>query len=645
MKETILFGERVEKTQDNKYGWNVLYDSRKKDPMVAGDSLLGKRSVIFFPGDGSKSEEEANGCCKVVQNMLLHAGVSKEDMPHLYGMAYAGGEQAKHRRQVLTQLKQTRFGAEYVPEYSAVYSEEDLKYYQPFFDDYILPLMVDEKGQPRSVSEIKKNLQNITFASHCHGGFMAYQMEKMMAEKLGEFYPKEMPELMSNVRMMHFSSRRPKGKSFAKHLDIISQSDSDFADEAYLEYDDIHRQIHRTPLSEKSALISVSPNEEILLLDKVSDGVSEDANQDADHSRILNIFSGNEKNPVPENAPVIQLTQQMLRHFVEHPEDKKSVEAQLKGLNPSLVEKNIKSGRNFLTQEKETEKVRRNVLALASEWGERWGAHLGRREKSYREDYGRRSLDTRKNDILRERDDEGRFLFDELVKQYQKTGDSRSLISFIKDVGAFVVPKAENGNLAISAIQSHDWKLYNALKGDGVSFYVEPDQLQKVIEAASPEDLYRLIPLLKGQGFELQQKPKALGALVKKIKDVKKVIHKAQLEAFLQQQLRGCFYGTQLNKDTLKSVMQQASPQDRKMIKSLLEKERQKKAEKLVKDTLERDKDAPNMTMKEVLRFNSSDRRQWRGTTLKDFSQFKEEQKKNAELTFDKFMMDKKRAK
>lgn len=641
MAKTILFGERVEKTQDNKYGWNVLYDSREKNPKVSGDSLLGKRSVIFFPGDGSHSEEAANGCCKVVQNMLLHAGVSKENMPHLYGLAYVGGEQKDHRTQVLTQLKQTRFGADYI---SKDTSEEDLKYYQPFFDHYILPLMTDDKGHPRSPSEIRQNLQNVTFASHCHGGFMAYQMEKMMAEKLTELYPKEMPELMSNVRMIHFSSRRPKGKSFAKHLDIISQSDSDFADESYLEYDDIHRQIHRTPLSEKSALISVSPNEEILLLEKVSDGVSEDANQDADHSRILNIFSGGEKNPVPENAPVIQLTQQMLRHFVEHPEDKKSVEAQLKGFNPSLVDKNVKSGQNFLTQEKEAEQIRRGALSLASEWGEHLGAHLARREKSYWEDYdGQRRLDTSKNDMLRERDDEGRFLFDELVKQYQKTGDSRSLISFIKDVG--FLPKNENGNLAISAIQNHDWRLFNALKGDTVNFYVEPDQLQKIIAVTPPEDLYRLIPFLEPQRYVLQKKPEALGVFVKKIKGVKKVIHKALLEAFLQSQLRGCFYGNPSEKDTLAAVIKQASPQERRTIKSLLAKERQKKAAKLVENVRERDKDAPKLLMKEVLRFNGLDRRQWPGTNLTDLLKFKEAQKKHAELTFEQFMMDRERAK
>ena len=38
---------------------------------------------------------------------------------------------------------------------------------------------MDEKGKPRSPDEIRKNIQNVTFATHCHGGFVAYQIEKI----------------------------------------------------------------------------------------------------------------------------------------------------------------------------------------------------------------------------------------------------------------------------------------------------------------------------------------------------------------------------------------------------------------------------------------------------------------------------------
>ncbi len=206
--KNILFGERIEKKDPNDpkdHGWVTLYDSRKQTPKLVETTLLKKKSVIFFPGDGTANERNVNGCCRAMEDMLFAAGVSKRKMPHFYGLGYQGGEQGEHRYQILTQLKQVQFGIGYA---WGNFSKEQ-PYYQPFFDEYILPLIVDEKGKPRSVSKIRKNIQNITFVTHCHGGFVAYQIEQMMAQKLAEFYPKQMPELMSNIRMIHFSSRRP----------------------------------------------------------------------------------------------------------------------------------------------------------------------------------------------------------------------------------------------------------------------------------------------------------------------------------------------------------------------------------------------------------------------------------------------------
>ena len=341
----ILFGERIEGI--NKYGWVTLYNSRKENPLIENDTLLGKKSIIFLPGDGTKSEQMANGCCGAVKKMLILAGVSQKNMPHFYGLAYIRPGQDKHRYQILTEIKQTPFGLE------PPSPLEEQTYYQPFFDTYILPMIVDKNGQAHSSSEIIKNLQNVTFASHCHGGFLAYQIEKMIAEKLAEFYPKQMLELMSNIRMIHFSSRRPKGINlWGKHLDIISQNDGTYADSALLEYDDIHKQIHRAPLLNESALISVSPNEEILVLKKLTNTFSEFADDDHEHTKILGLFSGENTNLLPQNRPIVQLARQVFRYFVEHPEDERSVEAQMKDLNSALVDRNIKFGKEFLDQEK-----------------------------------------------------------------------------------------------------------------------------------------------------------------------------------------------------------------------------------------------------------------------------------------------------
>ncbi len=578
MKKTILFGERVKKTDDNQFGWHCLYDGRAESPEVAKDSLLGKKSVIFFPGDGTYTAKGANGCCKAIQCMLLLAGIDRKAMPHLYGLAYAGGRQDKHRYHILTQLKQAHFGAEYVPDEASL---ETMNYYQPFFNTYIMPLIVDAKGQPRPIAEIRQNLQNITFASHCHGGFMAWQIEKMMADKLAEIYPKEMPELMSNVRMIHFASRRPKGQSFAKHLDIVSQNDYMYADESTLEYDDLHKQMHRGPLAKESALISVSPNEEVLLLKKLTSTDPEEGDEDPDHSEVLNIFAGEIKNAIPENEPAIQMVRQLLRHFVEHPEDKKDLISQVTAINPTFANENIQRGQALLRKTQEQEKIHRGLLSLFS----RWGAHLDRREKQHTY-FG--ALDTSANEMLRERHDDGRFLYHDLEERYKQTKNCRSLLNYLKDTGVKTIPKNEQGELAILAVQNADWKLLEQLK------FVEKKQLFKIMQIIQPQDLHHLLPILLSDSNDLRTMSPTLEQLVKKVQQVKNFKHKNQLITFLTDIL------WLAEGDTSKELLKRASIKGKKSLKALFSAQRQKKADELRVIMRERDAIAPDLTIKEM---------------------------------------------
>ena len=640
-KKSILFGERVEKKDPNDpkdLGWMTLYDSRKENPKLNETTLLGKKSVIVFPGDGASTEREANGCCGAMKDMLLAAGVSPKDLPHFYGLAYQGGEQDKHRYQILTQLKQAQFGSEYVSD-----PPKEPPYYQPFFDEYILPLMVDEKGNPRPVSEIRKNIQNVTFATHCHGGFVAWQIEKMMAEKLAEFYPKQMPELMSNVRMIHFSSRRPSGQiSYGKHLDIISQNDDMYADGEYLEYDNIYKQIHRTAIK-GSALISVSPNEEILLLEKlISEGVYDD---DPEHSEILHIFAGEPLSkehkdliPNPKNKSAIQFTCQLLRHFVEHPDDKEDIQTQLEKLNPSFAKENIKRSKNFLAQEKEDEKVRRGLLSLISTWGERWGAHLARREKVYRSDGTVHSVKTRKKNVfLRQRSDEGSFLYGQLKKNYLATGNSLSLIHFIQDIGPGFLPEKERGDLILFAVQNHDWRFFDAIGGKKGCLLgqIEKEAVPKIISSVESKNLYRLFTFLENNLRHMDKDSVLL--LMNKIKKVKNVVHQEKLKSVLKKALQT------LDKSSLKGVLSQASMQGKKTIKSLIAQKRQEEANILITRMQDRDEQAPDLTLKEIDEFDPV-MRNW-NASLTDLSQFKSAQKKDKNLSFDTFMMNRRKTK
>ena len=529
MGGTILFGQRVEKTASNPEGWNTLYDGERDHPKLSETNLLTEKSIIVFPGDGAMSERAVNGCCKSVHLMLAAAGIPPEQMPHIYGLGYLSAYQTEHRRQILSDLNQDQL---YFKKSERLTEEQ--AYWQPFYDEYIRPLIADKNGHPYSVSQIEKNLQNVTFVSHCHGGFVAYQIEKMLSEKLAEFYPKQFKELMGAVRMIHFSSRRPIGHSFgAKHFDIISQYDDTYADTAVLEYDNLLKQINRAPLEGPSALISISDKEEVLLLKRIA-AFSENGPDIDDHNAAMAIFADNLKDyTLPENQSAILLTQELLRHFVEHPEDKKDLNAILSYLNPKFTEENTKRGKNLLTEEKEAEEFNRKTLSLLA-------------EPMVTMDIDKVSIkENIHNTFLRERDSEGHFLYDNLVERYQKDGNSRSLIKYVQAINCLFIPHEKMLSLISTSVQKKDWKLFDSIfhtSGNKLRFgYFSKDsnmekQLSQMISSTEADDLHHLLPFLEIKECKdiLANDSKMLNRLVGKIGKVNKVLHKNSLLIFVE---------------------------------------------------------------------------------------------------------------
>ena len=522
-RRTILFGERTEKTPDNPESWKAVYDGRMNDPKLTKETLLNQKSLIVFPGDAADSSKATNGCCKSVQKMLQQSGISPEQMPHIYGLSYLTDNSTRHREQILFDLKQDQLYRISDKALSGLTGDE--AYWQPFFDEYIRPLLADENGKPRPTNEIEKNLQNITFVSHCHGGFVAHQIEKMIFEKLNEICPKRAKELMGNLRMLHFSSRRPIGHGFgAKHFNIVSQFDDCYADFAVLEYDNIHEQIHRTPLTDATALITISGQEQILLLKRLAGYMTPYQSVD-DHSGIIEIFAGGLKEyKLSQNNQAISLTRDLLRHFVEHPDDKRDLKGILSTLDAGFTAQSGKEGETFLEKEKQGEEKRRKILSLLSNPMARLDTKFFEKNKGYLP-------------ALRERDDEGRLLYNNLKEQYQKTGDSRRLADYFKLI-SFYVPSDEVASLMLLAVQRKDWKLLgtvcNAAKNRFDIFRDDDKAFYKIIATVKPEDLHYLFPLLNARNDILRKNPEAISLLLQKARKIEKVLHQKTILSIIE---------------------------------------------------------------------------------------------------------------
>ncbi len=595
----ILFGERKE-TKENNYKWETIFDGKKSSSEIRPCSLLGQKSIICLPGDASHAEKDANAVCGPVERMLLKAGISQKDIPHIYGVAYIG-DPAVHRYKILDDLKQSHMTAR---------PYKDDKYYQTLLDKYIMPLLIDEKGQPRSIQDIEKNLQNLIFVSHCHGSMLAHQIEQSIAEKIGEFYPEKQKEIMKNLHMIHFASRRPVGHAYASHLDIISQNDEMYADDAVLEHDNVLQQIHRSSMNDSSVLLSHSPEETALILkaltktNNLEEHWNDYPNTDRDHRFVLSIFAEEGEQAlkdnkefdfhvVQENENAVHVVQQLLKHFVENPEDNRNLEDVLRQIDPNFTSENLARGAKFLAQEKEDENYRRGLLSLLSDPK----FHFKGTKRSYTKKTQkilrrhstkeiRKSSNGSYRPLLLERNLEGQFLFQELINQYKKTGDSQPLINYMDAVRVRNdISQQEQDDLALLAVQNHDWLLIKKVKL--ISF----PQFLKIIKVIQPEDLYHLSPLIVPMVKVLAKDPDSMRQFLQKVQDIKNQKHKRQISSVVSEYFPG---------SELKELLKELSIKEKKSLKSLLAEKRQKEADRYLSLQRERDQHGHHLTIKEM---------------------------------------------
>ncbi|MBP5353199.1 MAG: hypothetical protein J6Y91_05490 [Alphaproteobacteria bacterium] len=113
-----------------------------------------KKTVLILPGSGVNSAKEANGMCKVVEKMLPE---DRKDDYQICSLYYDNS---------YTMFRPTVIRAEKI------------------FDEYIVPLIAtkDANGDLHRLSaqQAAHNLRNLTVVTHCYGGYIMQEMDKLL---------------------------------------------------------------------------------------------------------------------------------------------------------------------------------------------------------------------------------------------------------------------------------------------------------------------------------------------------------------------------------------------------------------------------------------------------------------------------------
>ena len=505
MGSIMKFGKKVAKEGDNSHGWEILYNHRRG--AMSEESLLGHKSVICFPGDGVIYDEEMNGCCSNMKYMLENAGLPPEEMPQFYSVGF-DTETRAHRQQLLEKEGITRYGlskADDVPDY-----------WTPFFNTYLLPLIQTAEGNPRSVEETVHNLQNVTFVTHCHGSMFAAQIEQLLQGKIKEFYPGKEKEILGNVRMLHLASRKPMEQNTGvKHLNVVSLADDRYADSGMLADDNIYKLLHKQNMDGRSAIIPVTNDETLMVFKELTTPKTYGEDRD-DHTHFIKVVSGKEKGAESdrealENEEGLNFVRMMLRHFVEHPDDKRPMKDIMRDINLRFTITNIKDGHKLSSE-----------MAKERDFGKSFLEFLSQ--------YSLRGVSGDASFYLQKMPN-GEYFYQQVKERALKTGDYSSFRSLLEKVQGFlsVEDRVREVN---EAMQRGDRRTVDLLTDRML-----PNEISKfILSPAKPEMLPFLYPEIKKARLYSSGQKVLIDELLKKSEQIQNSSGRVRVQTYLNQE-------------------------------------------------------------------------------------------------------------
>lgn len=122
----------------------------------------------------------------------------------------------------------------YLEKIKSSMSKEELEetfnptYIRNIFDEKILPRISKNKGQERlDINTALQNIRRLNIIAHCHGGYVAMHLEKLMNAKMQDlgYSNEEQQRIKSQLMVLAYNPDCPKGLSELRFISIESAKD------------------------------------------------------------------------------------------------------------------------------------------------------------------------------------------------------------------------------------------------------------------------------------------------------------------------------------------------------------------------------------------------------------------------------------
>lgn len=235
---------------------------------ISADCFLHGTNILILPGDGTNGEYDANAICKIVERFLNNNFISGFD-GHIFCAYYPDSANCgTHRLNQDAELG--RLDDRLYP-----VAKKHYDYYGKFFDVWLLPLISKDGGQTRlNMETAAQNLRRLPVVSHCHGGPVLLELENLFQQNMQRlgYTEEERRYIQKQLFVLDVASAMPFGQSRSTVLHIVSQHDDTAVKNWRL--GSLNRFVQDFMLKDSpGALLELSPNENLVLLNRVYDNV------------------------------------------------------------------------------------------------------------------------------------------------------------------------------------------------------------------------------------------------------------------------------------------------------------------------------------------------------------------------------------
>lgn len=110
-------------------------------------------------------------------------------------------------------------------------------YIKDIFETAILPRITSQDGNGRlPLNQAQQNIRRLNIVAHCHGAYVATQLEKLMDEKMNElgYLPEEQQKIKSQLLVLAYNPDCPKHISKFRFISVESSQDQHNEYQTYL---------------------------------------------------------------------------------------------------------------------------------------------------------------------------------------------------------------------------------------------------------------------------------------------------------------------------------------------------------------------------------------------------------------------------